>query len=281
MIYKKLLFVLYALLFFMLILTVQLFSLDQGNASWYGDDFHGKLTASGELFDMNDYTAAHRDYEFGTKVKVTNIANKKSVIVRINDRGPYVEDRIIDLSKRAFTEIASIEEGIITVTVEVVDKPEENADNKNNNDDLIKNDENDLTVIDDVLDKDSENNNDVEDNNIKDPIKDDTKVEIEDDDMVEDNKGDKTNEKTNTIADTTLYRLQFGAFVERENSIKLSKGLIKLDIRVKIYKVKYKSGKILYKVISEDIYEGIEKAREIVKLYSTKGIECFPIESKF
>lgn len=70
-----------------------------GEASWYGPGFHGRQTANGERFNTNDLTAAHKTLPFGTKVKVTNNKTGKSVVVRINDRGPYAKDRVIDLSK--------------------------------------------------------------------------------------------------------------------------------------------------------------------------------------
>jgi rare lipoprotein A len=73
----------------------------RGRASWYGPGFHGKRTASGERFDMNDLTAAHRTLPFGTRVRVRNTQNGREVVVRINDRGPQIRDRIIDLSKAA------------------------------------------------------------------------------------------------------------------------------------------------------------------------------------
>jgi rare lipoprotein A len=73
----------------------------RGSASWYGSDFHGRRTASGERFDMNALTAAHRTLPLASYVRVTNIKNQKSVIVRINDRGPFHRGRIIDLSKAA------------------------------------------------------------------------------------------------------------------------------------------------------------------------------------
>ena len=75
--------------------------LGRGRASWYGPGFHGKRTASGERFDMNELTAAHRTLPFGTRVRVRNTQNGREVVVRINDRGPQVRDRIIDLSKAA------------------------------------------------------------------------------------------------------------------------------------------------------------------------------------
>src|SRR5688572_1565473 len=74
-----------------------------GTASWYGPGFHGKPTTSGEIYDQKGFTAAHRTFPLGTRVRVTNVANDKSVEVRINDRGPFVGDRIIDLSFAAAT----------------------------------------------------------------------------------------------------------------------------------------------------------------------------------
>ncbi|OCB77312.1 septal ring lytic transglycosylase RlpA family protein [Flavobacterium crassostreae] len=94
------------------------------HASYYADKFHGKKTASGVPFDMRKYTAAHKKFPFGTKLKITNQANGKAVVVEVNDRGPFVKSREIDLSKRAFMEIAKNKAiGVMTVTIEVFSKP--------------------------------------------------------------------------------------------------------------------------------------------------------------
>ncbi|MBS7333520.1 MAG: septal ring lytic transglycosylase RlpA family protein [Weeksellaceae bacterium] len=92
-----------------------------GIVSWYADKFHGSKTSSGELYNKNEYTAAHKTLPFGTKVKVTNVRNGKSVIVKINDRGPHSKSRVLDLSRAAFTEIGSINAGILNIEMEVVD----------------------------------------------------------------------------------------------------------------------------------------------------------------
>ncbi|APD07577.1 rlpA-like lipoprotein [Flavobacteriaceae bacterium UJ101] len=91
-----------------------------GKASWYGPGFHGKLTANGERYDMNGVSAAHKTLKFGTKVKITNLANGKSIVVRINDRGPYIAGRQFDLSKGAFKKIASIHTGVIKIKYEIL-----------------------------------------------------------------------------------------------------------------------------------------------------------------
>ena len=92
-----------------------------GVASWYGEVLHGRKTASGERFNAFGYTAAHRDLPFGTYVKVTNPKNAKSVIVKINDRGPQSPKRIIDLSKGAAVAIGLKSAGIGEVHLEILD----------------------------------------------------------------------------------------------------------------------------------------------------------------
>lgn len=93
---------------------------EKGNASWYGPPFHGRRSSNGEIYDMNKLTAAHRTMAFNTTVRVTNLTNGKSVVVRITDRGPFVENRIIDLSRAAAQAIESIGPGVVPVRLEVV-----------------------------------------------------------------------------------------------------------------------------------------------------------------
>lgn len=90
---------------------------EKGIASWYGPRFHGKRTASGERYDQNKMTAAHRTLPFGTLVKVHNMDNDKSAVVRINDRGPFGKGRIIDVSKAAAKELGMIGSGTARVIV--------------------------------------------------------------------------------------------------------------------------------------------------------------------
>jgi len=91
-----------------------------GIASWYGDFFHGRKTANGERFNKYALTAAHKNLPFNTKVKVTNLHNNKSVIVRINDRGPFIDGRIIDLSMNAAEKIGMKNSGIEKVKIEIL-----------------------------------------------------------------------------------------------------------------------------------------------------------------
>jgi len=93
-----------------------------GKASYYGPKFHGKKTASGEVFNMYALTAAHKTLPFGTRCRVTNLTNGKSVIVRINDRGPFIANRIIDLSYGAARALDALQDGIIEVKIEVIEE---------------------------------------------------------------------------------------------------------------------------------------------------------------
>lgn len=97
-----------------------------GVASYYGKGFHGRKTANGEVFDMHELTAAHRTLPFNTIVKVTNLTNKKTVKVRINDRGPFVKNRIIDLSYGAAKKIDMIGSGTAKVRLEILGKNDSN-----------------------------------------------------------------------------------------------------------------------------------------------------------
>lgn len=92
----------------------------RGLASWYGQQFHGRPTASGEAFDMNAFTAAHKTLPFGTRIRVTHQETRKSVVVRVTDRGPFVKGRVVDLSYGAARELGMIQAGVVPVQLEVV-----------------------------------------------------------------------------------------------------------------------------------------------------------------
>jgi len=94
-----------------------------GKATWYGGRFHGRKTASGERFDKNDFTCAHRTLAFGTVVRVTNLETDRQVLVRVNDRGPYGKGRIVDVSEAAARKLGMIHRGVVKVRLDVMKKP--------------------------------------------------------------------------------------------------------------------------------------------------------------
>ncbi len=97
-------------------------AVQHGKASWYGKAFHGRPTASGERYDMHAPTAAHKTLPFGTRVRVTNLDNGKQTVVRINDRGPFVKGRIIDLSYGAAKKIQMLQAGVVRVKLEILSR---------------------------------------------------------------------------------------------------------------------------------------------------------------
>lgn len=133
---KNILFKIHAGLFVLVIMTLWLSSgcsvhrvtvrkekghrVEYGLASWYGEDFHGKLTANGEVYDMYKLSAAHKTLPLGTRVRVTNRKNGKSAVVRINDRGPFVRGRIIDLSYAGARALGMADDGVVPVRVEIL-----------------------------------------------------------------------------------------------------------------------------------------------------------------
>lgn len=94
---------------------------EEGLASWYGNEYHGRVTASGEVFDQEALTAAHKELPLGTIVQVTNLRNNRRVTVRINDRGPFIRGRIIDLSRGAARELNMLRDGVVPVRIEVLE----------------------------------------------------------------------------------------------------------------------------------------------------------------
>lgn len=94
-----------------------------GNASWYGGKFHGRKTASGERFNKHSFTAAHRKLPFGSILRVTNLRNGKQVYIRVNDRGPFIRGRMLDMSLAAAEAIAFNGRGVIRVKVELISLP--------------------------------------------------------------------------------------------------------------------------------------------------------------
>ena len=127
--YKQLIYT----LFLLIITFTNISALEHGEASWYGGKFQGRQTANGEEFDTNMLTAAHKTLPFNTIVEVKNLENNKIVHVRINDRGPFVEGRIIDLSRAAAGKLDMVGMGVAKVVVRIIKDPAELEGNENHN----------------------------------------------------------------------------------------------------------------------------------------------------
>jgi peptidoglycan lytic transglycosylase len=120
-------------IFLLLITLTQISAIERGEASWYGGKFQGRQTANGEKFDTNMLTAAHKTLPFNTIVEVKNLENDKIVHVRINDRGPFVVGRIIDLSRAAASKLDMVGAGHVRVEVRIIDDPSELTNNADHN----------------------------------------------------------------------------------------------------------------------------------------------------
>jgi|GEM_PF-494564 len=166
----------------------------KGTASWYGREFHGKVTASGERFNMNNYTAAHKTLPFGTILEVRNLQNGKRVRIKINDRGPYRGNRIIDLSYAAAKELSMVGTGTAQVGINVI-KMGDNARNFGNNS------SNRNRYVEPVSDRDISRNNSSSYNSY-------------------DNSNNKNYNSDSGYVDSSL-KLQAGAFYSRNNAEKL------------------------------------------------------------
>jgi rare lipoprotein A len=108
-------------------------TMQTGEASWYGHRFHGKLTSSGEVYNQYAFTAAHPTLPEGSRVKVTNLDNGKSVTVRVTDRGPFADGRIIDVSHRAAKSLGMVEDGTAKVRVKVLSRPKQSKNRARQN----------------------------------------------------------------------------------------------------------------------------------------------------
>ena len=106
-----------------------------GEASWYGPRFHGRVTASGEVYDMFALTAAHRELPFGAALRVLDPSSGRSVVVRINDRGPFIGDRVLDLSFAAARELGMVHQGLAQVEIELL-KPQRRRQGEDANSEL-------------------------------------------------------------------------------------------------------------------------------------------------
>jgi len=120
-------------IFLLIIAITHISALETGEASWYGGKFQGRLTANGERFDTNMLTAAHKTLPFNTIVEVKNLGNDKIVHVRINDRGPFVKGRIIDLSRAAASRLDMVGRGVTNVEIRIIENPAELDGNKDHN----------------------------------------------------------------------------------------------------------------------------------------------------
>ncbi|HCL55790.1 MAG TPA: hypothetical protein DHW82_02105 [Spirochaetia bacterium] len=287
-----------------------------GKASWYGEPFHGRKTASGEIYDMNKITAAHKELPFGTVLKITNLDNGKSIMVKVNDRGPFVAGRILDLSKKAAEELEYIKKGVVNIKAEVVFMPGGNA--KNFEEEVLKKEEtketkqtetkevkkeepkekevivSDDDKIDEIIqtlkaedleekNKDTQASKETSgklEGTASDPLEKEFEVkneEIKKEESVNNSKSDTPNQNEKM---NQLFYIQLGAFSFEERAVLFQKYL--KDKGIDSYILKEQNGSLLlYKIRENKVYKELDPARTRANEIKSKGIECFVIGKFF
>ncbi len=221
---------------------VEVVSTFEGTASWYGPKFHGKKTASGEIFDMYELTAAHKSLPMGTKCVVTNLDNGKSVVVRINDRGPFAKERVIDLSYASAKVIGMIHSGTIRVRVEVLSGKETDG----------------LETVAGPA----------------------PKANTEPDTVIDTKNETKTDTKNNNISGEykVLFTIQVGSFSSRENADRLSDSI--KEYVEDVWVEEFTTTESVYYRVRAGKYSSREDAEKTATILSEAGHTGFIMELK-
>lgn len=281
-----------------------------GKASWYGGKFHGRTTASGEIYDMNKLTAAHKKLPFGTILKVTNLGNGKTIQVKVNDRGPFVRGRILDVSKKAAADLGFTKKGVTNIKAEIMFLPGEKKRDFDFQDEVID------QKNPDEKQKKTAKSNSKEDKAKKgesiEQIIESLKSELGEDGAKK--KCDKT-QKKETVKNKTgkknpelleksnmgekkissggnvlkenfeqktfqIFVIQLGAFTSKKRAERFQKAIKKKKIDSYITKVG-RSNLTLYKVREKNVYKKINSVMQRVKELKKMGIECFAVGKFF
>ena len=243
------------IIFLLLIFAISAFGFEEeGEASWYGGKFQGRTTANGEIFDTNLFTAAHKTLPFNSIVKVTNLENNLSVIVRINDRGPFIEGRIIDLSMAAADIIGLVRSGHSPVVIEVIDTSVTNP-TKENQEGL-----NILPVSSEPDNSDVDKNDDTQfDNQTGNDDTDLVETEVSQDDSPVDNP--PVEEKLPLTVNSNTLSIQVGSFSIEENAGNLKQILESQSFNVRLERV---SSGFMRVIITKINNEDLEETKQIL-----------------
>ena len=250
-----------------------------GIASWYGPGFHGKLTANGEIFNRNDLTAAHRTLQMPSMVRVTNLDNGKSLIVRVNDRGPFAHDRVIDLSERAATLLGFKNAGTANVRIDVLEQESRQVASAAKNGlstrgtEVALNRRQPLTDMKRIMP--TPNTKPYLDKPYVETVqiaKTPKRVVVSDnrfDAMLNQRVLVKPNVQTVSLPVRHDYFVQVGAFASEDNALTLKQALYNIQEPVNVYRT-HSDNQILYRVKIGPI-ESVEKANEITTLLGKQG----------
>lgn len=291
-----------------------------GKASWYGSKFHGRTTASGEIYDMNKLTAAHKNLPFGTVVRVTNLDNGKAVTVRVIDRGPFVQGRILDLSRKAAEELDFIRQGVANIKMEVVDSKDQEgvqaqkqSEETQIKDEAVKkasseeiqarpeeekeSDISDQDTIDSIISALKTDTGKGGDQEVLEGTPDDAKKQEKEPEQIQKQSEtaafDESKMKEEEIPLTSqtsapkfeqrtyqIFVIQLGAFSSEQKAQAYMKKLEEKGLSTYITSVE-REKQVLYKVRDKRIYRELNQVLEQAKQIKAMGLECFVIGKFF
>jgi rare lipoprotein A len=225
----------------------------RGKASYYEDKFNGKKTASGEIFNNGDYTAAHRTLPFNTMLKVTNVKTGKAVVLRVNDRGPFSRNRILDVTKVAAKDLDMIKDGSIAVEIEIL--PPNAHPGRADNATITKKERKEQ--------KNTPPKNDNSEKNKKENKEEEVQLAT-----------GKTYSVWLTERQPIGYGIQVFSFREKENAIEKGKEIVKAGIEEVYIQVGWQGIRRIYRVLLGQ-YATPEQAKSAVEVYQKKGYRGF------
>jgi len=270
--------------------TIAQTSTATGYASWYHPNLQGRATASGEIYDRTKYTAAHRTLPFGSLVRVTNLSNGKSVTVRINDRGPSIQGRLIDISEAAARDIDMIDQGVVQVRLDVISMGSGTESSSTPHLDHSNPDSYNLRWINGNRQPSSANVNPNEYSyptpDVPQPQADDAPPVLPEPRMYAENYPYPTQPTTQPQPlpqqrPVVTYKVQFGAFQELPYARQMRDKLLGKGIQVGIYKAQMEDGRYLYKVLTKRDFSNNEIGQQAVREYNSKDIPAFLLKVRY
>lgn len=266
----------YITVIMILSITIPFFGYDRvfyGVASYYGKKFHGRRTASGEIFNMYKLTAAHKTLPLGSLVKVTNLDNNKSIVVKVNDRGPYVGNRVMDLSFNAAKNLGFVKKGLTKIKAEVIYLAPEGRNYNPNGTNVPApaappaNENQEPETQQQPQQEDNANPQPQSENGFNPPSSAPTPAPVP---------APQTSGSSPNMITGRVLRIQLGAFSTKENAEKWLKHLKEKGVEAEIVEVRSADNNF-YKVYSMTKFRKLNEAFNVLQQIRAKGVECFII----
>lgn len=246
----------------------------KGEASYYHSKFHGRKTASGEIYDKFKLTAAHRTLPYGTMIKVTNLRNRRSIVIKVNDRGPYAKGRIVDLSFAAASKIDMIKEGVATVEVEIISMPGEKTDDTKEEEPVVKKEEPKKTETPKKTDTKKRTAVGSILKNAKDMIVTALDRAFSKEQLEERFKSGKSYDINGDLASPNGYGIQLASYFDPSYALKVAREAADLGLNPTVVQSGWQNGKRIYRVLYGSETD-IEKMKGLLPMVKSKGFNGF------